>query len=99
MEGVFMSVALSYITSSCITYLSAKYFGRILVEDLKANNQTSKFISKKSKRESIPWILKVSLMPILNIIVALIIARITYSYHQYTLGHTDYNIFEEEGEF
>lgn len=89
-----MSIAIFYITSSCITYLTAIYFGRILVEDLKANNQTAKFISKKSKRESIPWIFKVSLMPILNIIVALIIARITYSYHQYTLGYTDYNILK-----
>jgi uncharacterized membrane protein YdjX (TVP38/TMEM64 family) len=91
-----MGIALFYITSSCITYLTAKYFGRILVEDLEANNQTSKFISKKSKRESIPWILKVSLMPILNILVALIIARITYSYHQYTLGYTDYNILKRK---
>jgi uncharacterized membrane protein YdjX (TVP38/TMEM64 family) len=99
MKEVFMGIALFYITSGCITYLSAIYFGRILVEDLKANNQTAKFISKKSKRESIPWIFKVSLIPILNIIVALIIARTTYSYHQYTLGYTDYNIFEEEGKF
>jgi len=96
-----MSIALFYITSCCITYLSAIYFGKILIEDIRANGHESRYLlgAEESDLEAVPWIFKVSLTPIFNLIVTLMIARIAYSYHQYTMGKTDYNILEidEEG--
>ena len=95
-----MSIALFYITSCCITYLSVIYFGKILIDDVKANGHESRYLTKSKEPESevVPWLFTVCLTPIFNLIVALIMIRITYSYHQYTLGKTDYNIFDEEVE-
>jgi hypothetical protein len=96
-----MGIALFYITSCCITYMSAIYFGKILIEDIKANGHESRYLkrSEDSEEDSMCWLFKISITPIFNIIMTLIMIRITYSYHQYTLGKTDYNIFEEEGKF
>ncbi len=96
-----MSIALFYITSCLITYMSAIYFGKILIEDIKANGHETKYLekSKNPNEDSMRWLFKISIAPIINIIIALIIIRITYSYHQYTMGRTEYNILEidEEG--
>jgi hypothetical protein len=93
-----MSIALFYITNCCITFLSLMYFGGILIKDIKSNGHESKYLtkSKNPDNEAIPWIFQVSVAPIINLLVALIVVRMTYSYHQYTLGRTDYNILEEE---
>ena len=91
-----MSIALFYITSCLVTYLSAIYFGKILVADIKANGHEPKYLekSKNPNEDSMRWIFKISIAPIVNLIVASIIIRITYSYHQYTMGRTDYNILK-----
>jgi sorbitol-specific phosphotransferase system component IIC len=90
-----MGIALFYITSSCITYLTACVLTNFLVRDMTANKELTKLI-KGNPRENI---LRLFLMPILNILLVLVMAYMVYSYHQYTMGKTDYNIFDEEGEF
>ena len=99
-----MGIALFYITSCLITYLSAIYFGKILIGDIKANGHEPKYLekSKNPNEDSMRWLFKISIAPIINLIVTSIIIRITYSYHQYTMGLTDYNILKalkEEGKF
>ena len=95
-----MGIALFYITSCLITYMSAIYFGKILIEDIKANGHEPKYLekSKNPNEDSMRWLFKISIAPIINIIIALIIIRITYSYHQYTMGKTEYNILEIDKE-
>jgi type VI protein secretion system component VasF len=90
-----MSIALFYITSCCITYLTAIVLTNVLVRDMTANKELTKHLLGDSRRR----LLRVFLIPIFNIILVLMMAYIVYSYHQYTLGKTDYNIFKEEGEW
>jgi hypothetical protein len=90
-----MGIALFYITSSCITYLTAIVLTNILVRDLTANKELTKHLTGNARHR----LLRVFLIPILNIILVLMMAYIVYSYHRYTLGYTDHNIFEEEGKF
>jgi hypothetical protein len=95
MKETFMSIALFYITSSCITYLTAIVLTNVLVRDMAINRELTKLISGDPR----PRLLRIFLIPILNILLVLIMAYMVYSYHQYTLGYTDYNIFDEEGKF
>lgn len=89
-----MGIALFYITSYCISYLTACVLTNILIEDMTANKEVTKYLSDNPQRN----ILRLFLIPVLNIILVLAMAYMVYSYHQYTLGYTDYNIFEKEGE-
>jgi hypothetical protein len=95
MKEVFMSLALFYITSCCITYLTAIVLTNVLVRDLTANKELTKHLTGDARTQ----FLRVFLVPLLNIVIVLMMAYIVYSYHQYTLGYTDHNIFEEEGKF
>ena len=90
-----MGIALFYITSSCITFLTACVLANVLVKDMTANKEMTKHLSGEARLQ----FLRVFLIPILNIIIVLMMVYIAYSYHQYTLGYTDYNILEEEGKF
>jgi hypothetical protein len=90
-----MSIAIFYIASSCITYLTAIVLTNVLVRDLTANKMLTKHLTGDARTR----FLRVFLIPIFNIILVFMMAYIVYSYHQYTLGHTDRNIFEEEGKF
>jgi hypothetical protein len=89
-----MGIAIFYITSSCITYLTACVLTKILVQDMTTNKELTKHLSGDARTQ----FLRVFLIPVLNIILVFMMAYIVYSYHQYTLGYTDHNIFEEEGE-
>ena len=89
-----MSIALFYITSSCITYLTAVVLANVLVRDATTNKELTKIISSDPR----PRLLRILLIPIFNILLVFAMAYMVYSYHQYTLGYADYNIFEEEGE-
>jgi hypothetical protein len=89
-----MGIALFYITSCVITYLTAIVLTNVLVKDLTANKELTKHLTGDSRRQ----LLRVFLIPIFNIILIVVMAYIVYSYHQYTLGYTDRNIFDEEGE-
>jgi hypothetical protein len=95
MKETFMGIALFYITSSCIAYLTAIVLTNVLVKDLTANKELTKHLTGDARLQ----FLRVFLIPILNIIIVLMMAYIVHSYHQYTLGRTDYNIFYEEGEW
>lgn len=88
-----MGIALFYITSSCITYLTACVLADFLLEDVQRNRHEDRYMPMNFKK------LKCYLIPIFNIFVVIVMADMVYSYHQYTLGYTDYNIFEEEGKF
>lgn len=92
---IFIGIALFYITSCCITFLTAVVLTNFLVKDMTANKEMTKLISSDPR----PRLLRIFLIPILNILLMLIMAYMVYSYHQYTLGYTDYNIFNEEGEW
>jgi uncharacterized membrane protein YhdT len=87
-----MGIALFYITSSCITYLSAIVLANFLMEDVQTNGDTDRYRPMNLTK------IKGFLIPIFNIVLVIVMARMVYSYHQYTLGYTDYNIFEKEGE-
>lgn len=56
---------------------------------MKANG---KLLDRKSRQE----ILDLFLLPVFNIFMIIGFAYMVYSYHRYTLGKIDYNIFEED---
>jgi hypothetical protein len=88
---IFIVIATFCIVSTCIIYAVGVVLANILAKDMKANG---KLLDRKSRQE----ILDLFLLPVFNIFMIIGFAYMVYSYHRYTLGKTDYNIFDEEGE-
>lgn len=95
MKETLLNIATFYITSCILTYMTACVLTNFLVRDMTINRELTKFISGDPK----PRLLRIFLFPVINILLVFVMAIMVYLYHQYTLGNTDYNIFDEEGEF
>jgi hypothetical protein len=90
-----MNIVDFYIVSCGMTFMMAVVLIKMLMKDMNANRERDKYLCDNPEFQ----IMIYCFIPIFNIILIFAMAYMAYSYHQYTLGNTDYNIFEEEGEF